>query len=117
MIRIRCGQWIDYSKSNFFTPEKKFRADHIWCLFWNGMANFISLATNTLAYKFAYIAGMNQGIISAESCFASVFNVIAFYFIYKEKISVAQLVGIFLMLGCVACLSLETKNKDSEVED
>ena len=71
----------------------------------------------TYAWEFAKLGGMNQGVISTLVSFASVFNIIAFYFLYNEKISCTQFMGVLLLIGCAMCLVFEAGSKKSEVSE
>jgi hypothetical protein len=41
----------------------------------------------TYAYKYAMIAGINQGVILTLNSLAAVYNIIIFYAFFKEKIN------------------------------
>jgi len=48
---------------------------------------------------------------------ASLINIIVFYFKFGEKISAMNLIGIFLMIGCVVCISMAAANTDDSSID
>ena len=68
----------------------------------------------SLAYKFAKIGGMNQGIVPCLTLFASFFNAIVFYLYFKEKLSGSNLIGMAFALGCAICLSVFSAMKKGE---
>lgn len=81
------GTFIDYSKSNFFTPSGEFKSYNIFPFIANGLTNLANLTALTFAYKYASIAGINQGVILTLNSLASVYNIVIFYFFFKEKIN------------------------------
>ncbi len=54
-----CGSIINYSKSNFFTKEKKFKRENIIPLLGNGITNLMNLVAMTYAFKYAQMGGIN----------------------------------------------------------
>lgn len=74
----------------------------------------------SLAWGFAKAAGLNQGVISTLLSLASLFNIVIFYFKFGETVSALHLIGVFLMLACVLCISMAaTKGgkKDFDEDD
>ena len=67
-----------------------------------------------LAWKFAQIGGINQGVVSTLIIFASVFNVINFYCFYGEKVTIWQGFGIFFMVLCIACIGIESSRQKDD---
>jgi drug/metabolite transporter (DMT)-like permease len=109
---------------SFFKPDGKSRIYNEktgikWLTFLailiNGLTNVGYLIALTYAWNFAKKGGMNQGVISILVSFASVFNAITFYFVFGEKISKTQGLGVVTMLGCAACLALEAGTKKKEL--
>ena len=49
-------------------------------------------------------------------CFASVFNIIVFYYAFKEKIRALHSVGVALMFIGIVCISLSAATADEEEE-
>jgi len=81
------GTFINYNKSNFYTPEGKFKSYNIIPLLGNGLTNLVNLSALTFAYQYALLAGINQGVILTLNSLASVYNIFIFYFIFKEKVN------------------------------
>jgi len=120
-IRYRCkeGKWFKEGNKSVFIDWKKGRLKFLpfVALFVQVFTNNGYFLTMTFAWEFAELGGMNQGVISTLVSFASVFNSIIFYCLYKEKISKAQLVGIVFLLGCALCLALEASSKKDTVAE
>ncbi len=53
-------------------------------------------------------------MILTLNALAAVYNIVIFYTLFKEKVSIVQGFGISLMLGCVALLSINGNNKVTE---
>ena len=83
----------------------------------NGLTNLVNLTALTYAYKYAMIAGINQGVILTLNSVAVLYNVIIFYLLFKEKVNAIQLTGIAFMLSCVALLSINGTTKESDNVD
>ena len=90
-LHYRCkeSRWLKpNNKSVFFDVElKKIKWLAVVALLMQVITNNGYFFALTYAWEFAKLGGMNQGVISTLVSFASVFNIIAFYFLYKEKIS------------------------------
>jgi hypothetical protein len=85
-FKINLGSFINYQKSNFFTPEKHFKSSNIVPLLGNGLTNTVNLMAMTFAYKYAAIAGINQGVLLTLNSLSGVYNIFIFYFFFKERI-------------------------------
>ena len=114
--RCKTGRWIKPDGKSILYDEKnqKIKWLTFFALFMNLLTNVGYFFTMTYAWEFAKLGGMNQGVISSLVSFASVFNIIAFYLIYKEKITLTQFMGVLLLLGCAVCLALEAGSKKAE---
>lgn len=71
----------------------------------------------TFAWNFADQAGLNQGVISSLVSFASVFNVIVFYFVFGEKVSKLHLIGVAFMFCGIACIGAAALSSDDSLVD
>ena len=60
------------------------------------------------AYFYASKAGLNQGIITALFATYCIFTSVIFRFLFKEKLELKFLFGIFFMMTCVAIISLQS---------
>lgn len=69
------------------------------------------------AFKFAKLAEMNQGCIPSLFTVVSIYIATLFYFKFNEKITIAQIVGIILMLPCVVLLSIDKKEEGDSTHD
>jgi drug/metabolite transporter (DMT)-like permease len=87
--RLKSGQWVGKERSNLKRPDGTYKWPNLIALFVNGLSNLLYNVILTYAWKFAKLGGINQGVISCLLSFASVFNVIVFYFAFKEKTSPA----------------------------
>lgn len=68
-----------------------------------------------LAFKYAKLGGLNQGIIPVMSIFATIFNGIAFYLGFGETISVPKIFGMIIAVSCIVFLSLDSSQKQGKV--
>lgn len=55
---------------------------------------------------FAEKSGINPGIISSIFSSTCVFTIILFYFLYGQKLSVFDFIGIFFIIGSVVFISM-----------
>ena len=78
------------------------------------MPSLCGLVLVAYAFKFALMAGMNQGCIPSLFSVTSIYIAILFYFAFGEVISNAKIVGIAMMIPCVILLSLDKKVADEE---
>jgi len=69
----------------------------------------------TLGWRLAKQAGINQGVISTLLGFAGIFNMISFYFGFKEKTNASQAVGVLIMLGCIVCIGFESGKEKEDL--
>jgi hypothetical protein len=46
----------------------------------------VNLMAMTFAYKYAAIAGINQGVLLTLNSLSGVYNIFIFYFFFKERI-------------------------------
>ena len=113
----RMGAFINYDNSNLFDQQRHFKVNNIKPLLANGLANMGSLASLTYSFKFAALGGINQGVILTLMALSSVYNLITFYFLFKEKVGVIQLLGMALMLCCVGCIGYNSQQKDQTLND
>ncbi len=78
------------------------------------MPTLCGLILVAYAFKFALMAGMNQGCIPSLFSVTSIYIAILFYFAFGEVISKPKIVGIAMMIPCVILLSLDKKVADQE---
>ena len=69
------------------------------------------------AFKFAKLSEMNQGCIPSLFTVNSIYVAILFYFKFNERITLSQIIGIFLMIPCVIFLSLDKKDDQVSKND
>lgn len=69
-----------------------------------------------IAFKLAFMAQINQGVITVMLGLTSVFTGIIFYFKFGEVLSFVKIVGMLLMIGAGVFLSIDDK-EDEEVDD
>ncbi len=78
----------------------------------NGITNLMNLVSMTYAFKYAQLGGINQGVLLTLNSLAAVYNIFIFYFLFKEKVTVIQIVGICLMLTCVCLIAINGKRQN-----
>ena len=57
-------------------------------------------------FKYAKLAGINQGCLPCIFSFTTIYIGIVFYIKFKERISCVKVIGTLLMIPCVAFISL-----------
>ena len=110
------GTYINYKKSNFFTPERIFKKQNLIPLVANGITNLMNLVAMTYAFKYAQLGGINQGVLLSLNSLAAVYNLFIFYFLFKEKVTVIQVIGLCLMLACVSLIAINGKRQNESTE-
>ena len=78
--KIKSGSWIDYSTSNWFTPQHKFKRYNLLNLAGNFIPNLLGLVILSYGFKFAALGNLNQGILPTLTSLAGVYCSIVFYF-------------------------------------
>jgi drug/metabolite transporter (DMT)-like permease len=74
------------------------------------LCNTVYIVSMTFAWRFSQIGGLNQGIISNLLSFSSVINLFTFKLFFKQSVSIAQIIGIFLMIIGLACISIKLES-------
>lgn len=69
------------------------------------LPNLVVMILVAYAFKFAAMAGMNQGCIVCLFSISSIYISILFYVKFSEAISWCKIAGILLMMGCIVTLS------------
>ena len=82
----------------------------------NFIPNILGLITLSIAFKYASLGGLNQGILPTLTSLAGVYSAIIFYFKFHEKVSFPQIVGMILMLVSVVFLGLEGATKKFSID-
>ena len=75
------------------------------------IVNFLFQGSIILGFKYAGLAGINQGIITALLCTYCVFTSVIFYFLFQEQLRRKFIVGIAFMLLCVILVSYPENDK------
>ena len=112
--RIKTGAWINPANSTVVYPDGKIRWKNLIPLIGNTATSAAYAYIMTYAWMYAKRGGLNQGTISTFLSFASVINIGLFYCLFKEKVTVVQVIGIVIMILCIVCLSFETSQKGDE---
>ena len=81
------------------------------------MTSLAGLCFVAYAFKYAKLAEMNQGCIPSLFTVNSIYVSTLFYFKFNEKITISQIIGIFLMIPCVILLSLDKKENEVSKND
>ena len=109
------GTFINYNNSNWFTREKRFRRYHLKGVAGVFLPNLFGLVFLSLSFKYASIGGLNQGILPTFNSLAGVFCGILFYFKFNEIISVAQFIGMIVMISSVVLFGFEGANSKTSI--
>ena len=123
--KYRNKTFIDFANSNYFlqrespsidnnytaaTPTLRFNWGN-FCIMTVilSLPVVIGLFLVTYAFKFAIYARINQGCIPCLFAITGIYIAILFYFCFKEVISCAKIIGIFLIIGCITFLAFDEK--------
>lgn len=116
--KFTLGTFIDYKNSSFFNSSGCFQRVNLIPLLGNWYCNSSHIFLFTYAFKFAKLGGLNQGVVAISLTFISITNTILFYFVFNEKVTNLQIVGMILIIGCGVLLCLSASNQeDIEQED
>ena len=95
-------------KSNWVDKESgKFLASNLIPLAGNFLPNLCALVCLSLAFKYAAISGLNQGILPTLTSLAAIYCAILFYIKFSEMVSNMQILGMGVMMVSVVFLGLE----------
>lgn len=102
---------IYYKTSNWFKKNEKgesvFLKKHLKPLAGNFIPNLLGLISISMAFTYAGMSGLNQGILPTMLSLAGVYCGILFYFTFSEAPTVTQIIGMVLMIGAVVLIGLE----------
>lgn len=104
IFRKKTGSWVKTKNSSWVKEDGKVRWSSLIPLLCNMGVNIGYTIVMTFAWNFAEQANLNQGVISSLLSFASVFNVVVFYFVFGEKVSKLHLIGVAFMFCGIACI-------------
>ena len=105
LLKKRIGYFVDKLNSNWYDKETcLFKYINLIPLAGNVVFNLVQLIFVMYAFSFAVKGGINQAIVLVFNSFASFFNSIFFFIIFRERISLMQGIGMFLMTTCVGVL-------------
>lgn len=83
------------------------------CFFGQAMTSLAGLILVAYCFKFAKMAGINQGCLPCIFSMTIFYVSVLFYFKFGEKISPMKIVGTLLMIPCIVFLSLGGGPADS----
>ena len=131
-VRLVKGVWIDKESSNFWSrqnlsfednerqieansPIYRFKWDCLAMLFLSrASTQFIGLVCIAYCFKYAELAGINQGCVTSIFSMMIFYVSVLFYFVYNERISRSKVLGIALMFPCVLLLAVGSTENDEE---
>ena len=112
---IRLGLEINSRRSNinlckqiWYDEKGYFKRRNFIGILLIAILNFIWLVNVNLAFMFAFKGGLNQGMPAVFATASALYNFVAFYFIFNEKIEWYQVIGMVSLLAGVAFLCLES---------
>jgi drug/metabolite transporter (DMT)-like permease len=82
----------------------------------NWYGNTAHVILFALAFKYAKMGDLNQGVIIMMTSFASIFNAISFYFCFKETLSIIKIIGMLFFIGCVVFLGIDSSSKKNQID-
>ena len=74
----------------------------------------MNLVTITYAFKYAILAGINQGVILTLNSLTALYNVLIFRVFFNERVSIVQLSGMLIMIACVVLIGVSTSVTEAE---
>ena len=74
----------------------------------------MNLVTITYAFKYAILAGINQGVILTLNSLTALYNVLIFRVFFNERVSIVQLSGMLIMIACVILIGVSTSVTEAE---
>ena len=77
------------------------------------LVSYVNINMKLIVYGLCQGAGMNPGISSAIFSSSIIFTSILCYFLYKEKLTIRVVLGIFLMFACAILISA-SKHADQD---
>lgn len=104
LYKCKTGSWTKPEGSAWKHEDGGVRWSSCIPMLANVFATIGYTSVMTLAWRFANMAGMNQGVISSLLNFASIGNCIVFYCAFGERLSWFHLIGIGLMFCSIACI-------------
>ena len=113
----RTGNWCKKENSRVLHPNGALMWKSLIPLAANVLTNVGYFIVLTLAWKLSKAAELNQGVITTLLSLASLINIVIFYFKFGEKVSTLHLIGVFLMIACVICISMAATKGDKEDYD
>eukprot|EP00355_Strombidium_rassoulzadegani_P003296 CAMPEP_0168614938 /NCGR_PEP_ID=MMETSP0449_2-20121227/4242_1 /TAXON_ID=1082188 /ORGANISM="Strombidium rassoulzadegani, Strain ras09" /LENGTH=315 /DNA_ID=CAMNT_0008655653 /DNA_START=170 /DNA_END=1117 /DNA_ORIENTATION=- len=112
--KVVTGAFIDKNNSNLVDKEGKLKKKNLIPLLGNLYGNFAHIFFYSLAYKFAKMGGINQGVVPILTLFAAIFNCVAFYFGFNEKLNFPKVLGMMLAILCGCLLLVDSAGKKGE---
>ena len=92
-----------------------------WAAFWGilirGLNHMVLITITFLAFKYATLADINHGVIASLFTSGVIFTSILFYFIYDEKLTLRDVIGIIFILAGVALIGIGKEDALAENED
>jgi len=115
--KYRYGVFINYKTSNLFDEFRRFKYENIVPLLGNGITNLANLVFITLAFESALKAGMNQGVVSTMTALNALYNLFIFKWVFKEKITLLQFLGMLFMFSSVCLISLNGHEQSLDMRE
>jgi hypothetical protein len=112
--RFTKGVWIDKTNSNIYSPDGKLKKKNIIPILGNWYGNTAQVFLFSVAFKYATLGGLNQGIVPSLTLFASFFNAIVFYLVFKERLSCPNITGMIVAFACGVLLAIDSALKKGQ---
>ena len=106
--KLKNGEYWNKSRSNFINEDGSFNNKNIWPLLVNIYANCAHYIFFTLAFKYAKLADINQGVVTIITIMATILNAISFYCAFGEKPSCSKYVGMLFCAGTTVFLGINS---------
>ena len=112
---IKKAIW-SWKESYFRHPKGGLNKFNITIIFCYVLNNIIVGSILVFCFKFALDANINQGILTTLFGLTAFFSALGAYFLFNERLKVAHIIGMSLMLVCIIGLSFGSSSKNSTIQ-
>lgn len=106
--KYKNGKFWDKSKSNLLNEDNSLKKINLVPLLTSVYANCAQYVFFTMAFKYAKLAGINQGVVTVMVVMATIFNTITFYFFFGEKPGCTKVIGMLFCITATVLLSVNS---------
>lgn len=93
--------------------QRRFNWPAFWGVFIRGINHMLLICMTFVAFKYAALAQINQGVIASLFTSGVIFTSALFFCIYREALTIKDLIGMFFIIAGVALIGF---GKEQDVE-